>query len=145
MTYNVFVYGTLMNEKVFFSVTRENPNYQEAILENHFRFALKKRVYPGILKNTNSNINGLLVENISKKTLILLDLFEDSIYDRRSLEIKKKDFSYTRAYVYVLKDRYKYLSLGKSWDLDNFEKNNLNEYLIGCREFYINNINCAFL
>jgi gamma-glutamylcyclotransferase (GGCT)/AIG2-like uncharacterized protein YtfP len=76
--WKLFVYGSLMNDKVLCTLLDRLPKKSSAILSSYKRFKVKNASFPAIFKsNDNDQVNGFVLEDISYKEKQLLDLFED--------------------------------------------------------------------
>ena len=131
----MFVYGSLLNRKVFQAVTGIVPKYQRAILWNYKRTRLLDRVYPGIVKASDCFVAGSLVVDLDPSTVDALDLFEDDVYDRKPVSVSTGEGDAVESFTYVLSPKYIYLIVDEEWALSEFEKSHLDSYLVGCKRF----------
>ena len=82
-------------------VTGVDFKFSSATLNGYQRFKIKDKTYPGIIKSPFQTINGVLYSGLDDHALILLDEFEDILYDRCLVDIENET---DRAFVYVIKD-----------------------------------------
>lgn len=88
---SLFVYGTLMSEKVLKKVlpTTTTIKYgNQAILDNYHRYKVKNESYPAIYPFQGKNVRGKLLLNISDAELEYLDAYEGDEYTRRKVIVK---------------------------------------------------------
>jgi len=75
---DLFVYGTLMNESVLYSLTgRYFPRY-EAELSGFERF-LPHNGYPYVIPNPRARVQGILLTGIDPTALAALDRYEEAL------------------------------------------------------------------
>lgn len=81
--FKVFVYGSLMNKQVLYTVLSladsdtSIERIPQAYIKGFKRCCIRNQVYPGIKRDENSTVVGVLLKNISPKQLEILDAFED--------------------------------------------------------------------
>ena len=132
---NLFVYGSLLNRKVFQAVTGIVPKYQRAVLRNYKRTRLRDRVYPGIVKASDCFVAGSLVIDLDPMTVDALDFFEDDVYVKKPVSVSKAEGEGVKSFAYVLSPEYIYWVVDEEWDLSEFEESHLDSYLVGCKKF----------
>lgn len=125
---SVFTYGTLQVPTVMQAVTGRDFNSRPAILSGYQRFKFKDKTYPGIIKNPEYSIEGVLYSGIDPDALTLLDEFEDVAYDRCLVEVMVND-QLEEAFVYIVNDEYKNFLSEEEWRLEEFERRYLKKYL----------------
>lgn len=86
------------------------------------------RSYPGIIKNSNQFIDGILYKEVGDHALKLLDQFEDVLYERSLVDIEGET---EQAFVYIIKDECRYRLSNEAWSLEEFKRKYLNKYLKG--------------
>jgi gamma-glutamylcyclotransferase (GGCT)/AIG2-like uncharacterized protein YtfP len=134
--YSVFTYGTLQINEIMQSVTGRVFDSKYGLLENHARYAIKNQVFPGIIPEPGSTVQGVIYHGIDPVSLQYLDAFEDDLYERRTLLILDKLGNELSAEVYVVNNKYRRLLADKVWDLDSFRRTHLGPYLASCRRFH---------
>lgn len=107
-------------------VTGVDFKFSSATLNGYQRFKIKDKTYPGIIKSPFQTINGVLYSGLDDHALILLDEFEDILYDRCLVDIENET---DRAFVYVIKDEYRICLANEAWSLEEFKSRYLNKYL----------------
>lgn len=125
-THSVFAYGTLQISEVMQLVVGVDVQSRPARLNGYQRFKIKNKTYPGIIKNPKQIIDGVLYTGLSDHALVLLDQFEDILYERCLVGIENET---QPAFVYVIKDEYKHLLADEPWSLEEFKLKYLNKYL----------------
>ena len=126
--YSIFTYGTLQVPAVMQAVTGKHFASCAAILHGYQRFKIKGKTYPGIVKNENNAVQGILYKEIDAESLVLLDEFEDICYERCLVDVmvnNKKE----KAFLYVTSEDYKQYLSNEKWNLEEFERKYLNKYL----------------
>lgn len=125
-SHSVFTYGTLQIPEVMKLVTGIDLPSVKARLNGYQRFKIKNRTYPGIIKNQKQFIEGILYKQLSNHALVLLDQFEDTLYERCLVDLENEA---EQAFVYVIKDEYKNRLDDQAWSLEEFENKYLSKYL----------------
>jgi gamma-glutamylcyclotransferase (GGCT)/AIG2-like uncharacterized protein YtfP len=125
-SHSVFTYGTLQITEVMKLVTGLELPSVPARLNGYQCLKIKNRTYPGIIKNPSQFIDGILYKKVGDHALKLLDQFEDVLYERCLVDVVDET---QQAFVYVIKDQYKYRLADKPWSLDEFKLKYLNKYL----------------
>jgi len=74
-THSVFTYGTLQIPEVMKLVVGQDLSFLPARLNGYQRLQIKNRTYPGIIKNKNYSVEGILYEGVSDHGVVLLDQF----------------------------------------------------------------------
>ena len=108
---------------------------QQARLRNFSRHPVSKRVYPGIIPSEGKEVEGLLLQGLDQREIVILDYFEDegTDYSRQqvSIEVMDSDFKLTRvksqAYVWI--GGGDTLDLGNGWDYEKFVRQHVDGYL----------------
>lgn len=127
-TFSVFTYGTLQIPEVMQSVTGKNLKPVDATLSGYQRFKFKQRTFPGVIKNNNFSIDGMLYRGVDEQSLELLDYFEDVAYERCLLDVQVAN-QVEQAFVYVTRDDYKDYLSDDEWSLEEFKSKHLKLYL----------------
>ena len=124
-----FIYGTLMNPEIYWRITGESLNGSSATLHGYKRHSLRSLVFPAIVSNNKSYVDGILV--YCKKTSVekKLDVYEGSMYTKKTVSVTVKGNSIHPVLTYVLNSRYRSLILEKEWNFNTFESKYLRCYL----------------
>ncbi|CAN0394045.1 unnamed protein product [Ectocarpus fasciculatus] len=84
----LFVYGTLMNEKVLFALLERVPSTRKASLSGYHRFRIKDHVFPAIRPREGGSVEGLLMTGLDAREKFIFDLFEDDDYHKVDVQVK---------------------------------------------------------
>jgi len=125
-SHSVFTYGTLQIAEVMKSVIGVDLPSSPAKLNGYQCLKIKRRTYPGAIKKRNGFIDGILYKEVNDHGLVLLDQFEDALYERSLVDIEGEK---EQAFVYVVKDTFKDRLSHEAWSLDEFKRKYLNKYL----------------
>ena len=123
MQTNIFVYWTLMIEDIVFALTEKKFETKGFVLKNYKRFSLKNRNYPAMIYKKWAEIKWKILYNIDEKSLKILDYFEWDEYKKEILEI-----DWERFLIYLWDDNLGDL-IDKDWDVENFKKLYLKDYI----------------
>ena len=77
---HVFTYGTLEIPEVMETVTGRSLASAEAWAKGFAKFLLKGRIYPGMTALPGAICSGRVYYHIDRRTLEILDAFEDEVY-----------------------------------------------------------------
>jgi gamma-glutamylcyclotransferase (GGCT)/AIG2-like uncharacterized protein YtfP len=132
---NVFTYGSLMYAEVIEALTACHFSFEDVALPGFERRALTGKKYPGLREETKSSVDGRLWFDVDEGSLRMLDLFEDPLYERRSVEIMSKSRGLIEARAYVVPPKLERTFAPEPWDKDAFEANHLEQYVSMCRRF----------
>ena len=116
MRYHVFVYGTLLIPDILREVTGRQYAGTPAVLRGYRRYRLRNRSYPGLVAESDAEVEGMLFE-VGPVALAALDRYEDPCYERHTLTVEVGEET-RQAYVYVIPDSRHHLIEPKDWDLD---------------------------
>lgn len=131
----LFVYGTLMEARVFAAVTGTTPTMVPAKLFGYRRFAFLGECYPGLVTgNPNDYVIGRLIQDIAYDVWQRLDEFEGSQYARREVVVEvatgnQGNVETRTAETYVVKTQYEHKLSNHDWDFDYFREHHLKRYL----------------
>lgn len=136
MTTPLFTYGTLEFPEVMETLTGRVFPSTPAVIENHGRYCLKNRSYPGLRHRAGETTAGTLYRGIDERSLRILDWFEDACYLREILWVTISDGSAQRAAVYLIPpSRYTLLS-DRPWELERFRRETLKSYMRRCSAYH---------
>jgi len=128
-TMNVFVYGTLMFDRVWSALIAKQYCRIDAQLAGFKRVGVKGEVYPGLLKTHGDIVDGVLVLDVDDADIRVLDRFEGDFYRRSGVMVSAADGRLFQAQTYIFRDRYRYMLDNAVWDVNNFSKNGMEEFL----------------
>jgi gamma-glutamylcyclotransferase (GGCT)/AIG2-like uncharacterized protein YtfP len=123
----LFVYGTLMFPEIREKLTGKAFKTSPAVLSGYRRTKVKDADYPAIVKNPDSEVEGILLEDVDEQTIEILSFFEGDEYKTQHVEV----FSGNRkipALTFVWANRKKLLP-DEDWDLTEFEAGSLKLYV----------------
>eukprot|EP00903_Cladosiphon_okamuranus_P006798 g6626.t1 len=84
----LFVYGTLMNDKVLFALLDRVPSTRKACLSGYHRYRIKDHVFPAIRPREGGSVEGLLMTGLGTREKLIFDLFEDDDYHKVDVQVK---------------------------------------------------------
>jgi len=121
----LFVYGTLMFPEVLEVLLGRTPEMAPAALDGWRAAALADRVYPGLVAATRPGVAaaGRVLLGLDDHERGVLDAFEESIYERRTVELA--DGREATTYVWLDGDAV----LPDDWDPHTFARDHLAVYV----------------
>lgn len=126
---NIFVYGTLLFESVMHAVTGRDLTYEPAHLEGYACYSLKRRNYPGMIRQVNSVVYGGVYKDLDAESLRRLDYFEGDEYIKQAVYPKMQSGQNLPAQTYIIHLEKEVLLLKhKPWSKDEFELDHLLPY-----------------
>eukprot|EP00612_Vaucheria_litorea_P002324 CAMPEP_0171453842 /NCGR_PEP_ID=MMETSP0945-20130129/1383_1 /TAXON_ID=109269 /ORGANISM="Vaucheria litorea, Strain CCMP2940" /LENGTH=125 /DNA_ID=CAMNT_0011978779 /DNA_START=149 /DNA_END=523 /DNA_ORIENTATION=+ len=84
---NIFVYGTLMDERVVRRLIDRAPIYRSATLLGFHRYRIVDKVYPGIRQKHGGRVDGFLIA-LSKDEERIIDEFEGHCYCKEKVAVE---------------------------------------------------------
>lgn len=117
---NLFAYGTLMDSAIMYKVCGEQFQSYPACLSGYKRKKLSGEVYPGIIRQANSMVEGQVYFDISAQALLYLDQFEGSFYQRQLVTAVFDDGASMEVDTYVLTDNCASMLSEEDWNLQEF-------------------------
>ncbi|MDJ0848718.1 MAG: gamma-glutamylcyclotransferase family protein [Myxococcota bacterium] len=132
----IFTYGTLAAPEVMEALLGWCPPARPAVLEDHARYALRGRDYPGLVAEPGARTEGLLYEGLEAPAMARLDHFEGNLYERRVVHVHTTASERALAEVYVVPEAGRHLLAGDAWDLEHFRRTRLAEWVRHCRALH---------
>ncbi|WP_019139836.1 gamma-glutamylcyclotransferase family protein [Noviherbaspirillum massiliense] len=86
MTIHVFTYGSLMFPEVWERVVRGRYRSAPASVAGHARYAVAGATYPGMVRNADDRVEGIVYFDVAPDDVAVLDAFEGSEYRRDMVE-----------------------------------------------------------
>lgn len=128
---HVFTYGSLMFADVFERVVRQRYKREHAQVKHFKRRAMRSETYPAVLPGYHHKpLEGVTYLDVSACDLRRLDIFEGHYYQRQRVLVHLSDSQEdVRAYLYVLKPRYRHLVSKYDWSADHFERVHLQRFV----------------
>lgn len=128
MPHRLFAYGTLMIPEVFERVTGRRAPASPATLFGFVRRRVRGACYPGLRPEPGGRVEGTLYEALDAPSLDVLDRFEGTLYERRTLRVETGRGP-RRAFVYTVPPRRRSVLEALGWDPDEFRRLHLREFL----------------
>lgn len=129
MKTTLFTYGTLEAPVVMKHLTGHDYRHEPALLKDYVRYKLVAASYPGILENVGSEVPGTVYFDIDEVALYKLDVYEDTFYQRKTVEVVLANDEVIQAMAYIIpKDKKDLLSVEK-WDKQKFLDKELQHFL----------------
>ncbi len=125
----LFCYGTLQVPDVIKAVTGRVHKGIKAILPGYAMYKVKNTEYPGVVPSSNSETVGILYTGIIKEELEVIDLFEGDLYIRKQLNVIQQNNKICKAWVYIISDQNKGKLSKDPWNLKDFLKNDLKNFI----------------
>ncbi|TEA22265.1 Protein AIG2 C [Colletotrichum sidae] len=141
-----FFYGTLMEPKVFFTVTQGDGNppqvikdlytFTPAVLHDYTRHRVQFADYPGMIPEKGGSVLGVYATGLTDANVVKLDFFEGSEYEKKAVTVKVRRDDGTEedkqatAYIYKHPDNLD----RREWSFEEFRKEKMH---IWTRESYV--------
>ena len=122
---HVFVYGSLMSEKVWSIVVSKSYAKAWATLNGFTRKRIEDKVYPAIFEEEGSSVRGIVYFNISEEDLENLDAFEGKDYSRKTVKAIDEDGAEIMCETYTANAALRNKCLSEDWDFNEFIQNDL--------------------
>ena len=126
---NLFVYGTLMFEEVWCHLFKGRFVKKAAVLNGYQRLKVTGQYYPGIKKANGSQVNGILIIDLNRHQLRLLDTFEGHYYKRQSVFVSTNTHEQYPCDTYLFKPQYTHLLSKSQWNAEEFRTRFLQSFL----------------
>lgn len=132
----LFTYGTLQIPEVMEAVIGRVLPWVEADAPGFAQFRFTDRIYPGMVTWEGEITSGRVYTGVSGQIWDILDRFEDPIYRRALIEVRRLDGSKMNAHAYVLPNDQEHLLSQELWHMPWFVQEHLEGYVSRCRLFY---------
>jgi gamma-glutamylcyclotransferase (GGCT)/AIG2-like uncharacterized protein YtfP len=132
---NLFTYGSLMIPCVTHAVTGHKFRAEGACLRDYARYKVRGESYPGIVYQKGALTNGIVYLGVDALSLKRLDEFEGNLYERISVQIENGQGGALTVETYVIKREHSDLLSSEPWDLEEFEKDHLKEFMATYKGF----------
>ena len=123
----LFVYGTLCFPEIVEKLTGKSFHSEQAVLKGFQRKKVRNVDYPAIIKNDNSEVKGILIHDVDKNSMQMINFYEGNDYVIEEMEITTNN-GFVKAKVFVWNSDYNELE-DKDWNSKEFIKNSLNIYV----------------
>jgi gamma-glutamylcyclotransferase (GGCT)/AIG2-like uncharacterized protein YtfP len=119
MPCNIFTYGSLMFPAVWGQVVRDPYRSCKATLKGHARYAIADASYPGVIKQPDAVVEGILYLDVGSADVARLDAFEGKEYRRVAVQVVLADGAQVdaQAYLFTAVHRLQHMA----WDADTFD------------------------
>jgi gamma-glutamylcyclotransferase (GGCT)/AIG2-like uncharacterized protein YtfP len=117
---NLFAYGTLVCEDIFYSVAGIKLSSAPGVLAAYSRHSIRGQVYPGILPRKSHTVRGIVYFDVSDLLWQRLDRFEGEMYKRKSVTVNCAGNKKISACTYVVRPQFRNFLEQDDWDLQQF-------------------------
>lgn len=131
---NLFVYGSLMEPRVFRLVAGLDPSSSPALLSDHARYRIAGQTYPALIPEPGKATSGRIVFDVPSHALRRLDRFEGNWYERVLVDVAT-DLGRCQAEVYRFHPSQRFRILPREWTLEEFQRRHLHGFLRRYRGF----------
>ncbi len=132
---HLFAYGTLEIPDVMEAITGKTWTSAEARANGFAKFLLKGRIYPGMTAVKGATCSGRIYYHIDRRTLEILDAFEDEVYTRACIDVAVSDGRSLPAHAYLIPPLHRNCLASTPWRPDEFMTRHLVAYLEACNVF----------
>ena len=133
---HLFTYGTLEIPEVMEAVTGKAWASAEARAKGFAKFLLNGRIYPGMTAAPGAICSGRIYYHIDRRTLEVLDAFEDEVYTRERIEVEVEGGRPLQAYAYLILPQDRACLTSTPWKPDEFMAKHLARYLKAGKTFH---------
>jgi gamma-glutamylcyclotransferase (GGCT)/AIG2-like uncharacterized protein YtfP len=123
------------------AVTGQTYHGVNARLPGYAIYRVKDAEYPGIIDSFGNEASGVLYRGVNDEDLMVLDLFEGELYERRLLAVISEDGKTNQAWVYVISENHKAILTTEPWKLTTFLEKGfdtfMKNYVNGRKEIYM--------
>jgi gamma-glutamylcyclotransferase (GGCT)/AIG2-like uncharacterized protein YtfP len=120
---NLFAYGTLMDPEIMAQVSGSVCRSETATLHQYVRKKVRGEVYPAIIEQQGSSVDGVVYFDVSEAACERLDTFEGSLYVRTETAVICNNGECVKAYAYVIKAGHGHQLSGADWNYEKFLAN----------------------
>jgi gamma-glutamylcyclotransferase (GGCT)/AIG2-like uncharacterized protein YtfP len=120
----LFAYGTLMFPAVIKSVIGRIPDNHSAIIKGYRRLEVAGEFFPGLIRENDESVEGIVYINITRDEWERLTAFEDDFYELQKVTIDCLGTN-VGALAYIVPPSRKSILSDKVWNPDFFRENHL--------------------
>src|SRR5690606_31021036 len=91
----------------------------KAVLSDYARYAIAGETYPGIITQTDSEVEGVLYLNLHPDDIERLDTFEGTEYRRIAVQVRLADGTHVDAQTYLFTAAHRLVD--SAWNVDAFD------------------------
>ncbi len=118
---HVFTYGSLMFPEVWRIVVGREFETVEGTAAGYSIFRVRDAAFPGITAaDGECSVRGLVYLDVDDASLVRLDRFEDTFYDRLNLQIACNDGERRGADAYVVPAKNRHVLTDEPWTAESF-------------------------
>ena len=128
-THNIFIYGSLMFDRVWDVLIRCAYSKTAARLYGYRRLCVKNEDYPGLIEYRHAHVDGVLVCSVMPPDIIVLDRFEGEYYCRKKVKVVSANGEEIDAETYVFREEYRGLLTKTEWSLDHFRRHGIDRFV----------------
>ena len=129
MNIRLFTYGTLEINEVIKTVTGRQFASVNASVEGYGRYLLKNRVYPALVYEQGTRTMGTLYLDMDAAALAQLDGYEDSCYEKQTIQVLTEDRRTLDALAYILPEQRREQLSSRLWNKEEFIQDELARFL----------------
>jgi gamma-glutamylcyclotransferase (GGCT)/AIG2-like uncharacterized protein YtfP len=122
-----FAYGTLMFPAVIKSVIGRVPDSRPAVIEGYRRLEVTGELFPGLIKENDESVEGLVYLDITRNEWERLTAFEDDFYELHEVGVNCLGND-ARALAFVVPPSRESVLSDKTWNPEFFREHHLAEY-----------------
>jgi len=119
-----FAYGTLMFPAVIKSVIGRIPDNRSAVIKGYRRLEVAGELFPGLIRENDERVEGLVYVDITRDEWEQLTAFEDDFYELQKVTVDCLGTNVS-ALAYVVPPSRKSVLSDKVWNPDFFRENHL--------------------
>jgi gamma-glutamylcyclotransferase (GGCT)/AIG2-like uncharacterized protein YtfP len=123
----LFVYGTLMFPAVIKSVIGRIPDNRSAFIKGYRRLEVAGELFPGLIRENDESVEGIVYVNITRDEWERLTSFEDDFYELQEVTVDCLGTKVS-ALAYVVPPSRKSVLSDKVWNPDFFRENHLSGF-----------------
>ena len=123
----LFAYGTLMFPAIINSVIGRVPRGQPAVVKGYRRLVVLGEQFPGLVRDGQEDVPGLLYQDLTAEEWKRLSAFEDEFYDLQEV-CAHCSWGTTTALAYLVPSSRKSVLSDRAWNPDRFEKSQLSKF-----------------
>jgi gamma-glutamylcyclotransferase (GGCT)/AIG2-like uncharacterized protein YtfP len=120
---NLFAYGTLMCDDIMRDVSGCLLSRVSGTLKGYSRRRVRGELYPAIIADPDSCIDGVVYREVPTAAWERLDRFEGQMYLRQSVQITVNDGTLLHAETYLIKPKFIDCLEASEWDFEEFLQN----------------------
>jgi gamma-glutamylcyclotransferase (GGCT)/AIG2-like uncharacterized protein YtfP len=120
---NLFAYGTLMCDDIMRDVSGRRLFRVSGTLKGYSRRRVRGELYPAIIADPESCVDGVMYRDVPAAVLERLDRFEGRMYLRKSVQITLNDGAFLYAETYLVKPEFVDCLEASEWDFEKFLQN----------------------